>query len=78
MEDARTSYDLDERERLYYTFQQVFADDVPSVLLFYAVSTYFVTDEVDGVSPGVFFDSSSRFRNVYEWTFKRAPDIRTD
>jgi peptide/nickel transport system substrate-binding protein len=76
IEDARRSNNLDQRQSLYYTFQQLFEDAAPSVLLYYPVLTYFVSDEVKNVRSGVMFDTSSRFRNVYEWTFEEAPDIR--
>ncbi len=76
MEEARLTWDLDQRQRLYFTFQDIFHDDVPSVLLFYPVYTYFISDEVKGVELGTLFGASSRFRNVHEWTFNDARDIR--
>lgn len=78
MEQARVSNDLAERQRLYHTFQELFDKHTPSVLLYYPVSTYFVTDEVKNIATGVMFDTSSRFRNAYEWTFEETPDIRRD
>lgn len=76
MEEARRTSDLDERQRLYYTFQQLFHDDAPSVLLYHPVYTYFVTEQVKGLKAGILFNNSSRFRNVQEWTYEKSADIR--
>lgn len=76
MEEARRAADVSERQALYYSFQQLFVEDVPSVLLYYPVYTYYVTDQVEGIELGTFFYNSSRFRNVEDWMFKSAPDAR--
>lgn len=76
MEEARLTWDLDQRQRLYFTFQNVVHDEVPSILLFYPVYTYFVSSDVKGVELGTLFGASSRFRNVHEWSFDDVPDIR--
>ncbi|MDO8615059.1 MAG: ABC transporter substrate-binding protein [Dehalococcoidia bacterium] len=76
MEEARRTSDLDERQRLYFTFQQTFQDDFPSVLLYYPVYTYFVSDQVKNIRLGTLFTTASRFQNVTEWTIEKAPDIR--
>jgi peptide/nickel transport system substrate-binding protein len=68
IEEARQTSDLDRRQALYYTFQQKFQEDVPSVLLYYPVFTYFVADEIQGVELGTLFQPSSRFANVTQWT----------
>jgi peptide/nickel transport system substrate-binding protein len=75
LEDARRTRDISERQRLYFAFQDLFREDAPSILLYHPVSTYFVTDQVQGVDPGVLFNRSSRFRNVHEWVFEEAPSI---
>ncbi len=77
MEDARRTPDLDERQRLYYAFQDIFHEDVPSVLLYHALNSYIVTEEVKGIELGTLFDNSSRFRNVHEWYFEKSPAIRS-
>lgn len=68
LEKARRTWNLDERQRLYYTFQSLFQQDLPSIPLYYPVYTYFVSDEVKGIQLGTLFGVSSRFRNVYEWS----------
>lgn len=75
LEQARRTSDLNERQALYYTFQQVFHDDVPSIVLYYPVFTYVVSDKVKGVELGTLFNTGSRFRNVHEWTLQESPAI---
>ena len=75
MEQARRTSDLDERQSLYYTFQQIFHDDVPSIILYYPVFTYIVSDKVEGIEMGTLFNTGSRFRNVHEWRLDEAPGI---
>jgi len=75
MEDARRTFDLDGRQRLYFLFQQQFQDDTPSVVLYYPVFTYFVSEDIDGIELGTLFSPSSRFANVHEWTFNEVPAI---
>jgi len=76
MEEARRTKDLGERQRLYYSFQQLFRDDVPSVVLYYPVNTYFVSEQVGGIQLGTLFNGASRFRNVQGWSIKEIADIR--
>lgn len=76
MEDARRTFDLDERQRLYFLFQQRFQEDAPSVILFFPIFTYFVSEDVSGIELGTLFSPSSRFANVHEWTLTSASSIR--
>jgi peptide/nickel transport system substrate-binding protein len=78
MEDARRTTNVDVRQRLYHRFQRVFREDVPSVLLYYPVFTYFVTDEVKNIQVGTLFTTASRFVNVHEWQLEKRADIRTE
>lgn len=75
MEQARRTSDLDKRQALYYTFQQIFHDDVPSIILYYPVFTYIVSDKVKGIEMGTLFNTGSRFRNVHEWSLQDSPAI---
>ncbi|MDP2949244.1 MAG: ABC transporter substrate-binding protein [Chloroflexota bacterium] len=70
LSEARQSSDLERRKALYREFQQIFAQEVPSVLLFYPVYNYFIDQRVRGVSLGVLFEPASRFVNVHQWYVK--------
>lgn len=67
LEEARKTTDLERRRALYLEFQQTFHDDIPSLLLYYPVFTYFVREEVTGVELGTLFDTGSRFASVRQW-----------
>lgn len=70
LSDARQTSDLEQRKSLYREFQQVFAEAVPSILLFYPVYNYFVDRDVKGITLGVLFEPASRFANVHQWYIK--------
>ena len=74
LSEARQTSDVEERKALYREFQQIFAEKVPSILLFYPVYNYFVDKEVRGISLGVLFEPASRFANIHQWygTAKRS------
>jgi peptide/nickel transport system substrate-binding protein len=77
LSEARQTSDQQQRKALYTEFQQIFAEEVPSILLFYPLYHYYVRDDVKGISMGVLFEPSSRFDSVQQWYIKtkRAPGI---
>ncbi len=67
LQDARQSSDVEARKTLYRQFQEALADDLPNLPLYQRTFTYAVDKNLQGVTPGVLFDSSSRFSQVNEW-----------
>ena len=67
LEAARVTTALAERTRLYNNFQVRFAQELPALPLFYPVSTYAVTAEVQGVRVGPLFDTADRFNTLTSW-----------
>ena len=67
LEKGRLSTDLEERKQLYGQFQDLFAEEVPSILLYHPLYTYAMHRRIKGVSVGVLYDTSSRFFNVRDW-----------
>ena len=67
LEQARISVDLAERQRLYNNFQVRFTAELPALPLYYPVTSYAVTADVQGISIGPLFDSSDRFSNITNW-----------
>lgn len=67
---ARKTVDQNERAKLYREFQKAFADQVPSLLLYYPVHYYAVSKDIKGVDGGNLFEASDRFRNVTQWYVK--------
>jgi peptide/nickel transport system substrate-binding protein len=78
IEQARQTADLDKRQALYYAFQQKFLEDVPSVLLYYPVFTYFIADDVRDVTLGTLFETSSRFATISQWSVGPGEDLLQD
>ncbi|MEA3407238.1 MAG: ABC transporter substrate-binding protein [Chloroflexota bacterium] len=65
--EARATTDKEERVALYRQFQELFARDVPSLLLYQPVYSYAVDVRVNDVQVGPMFDSSDRFRTIDRW-----------
>jgi peptide/nickel transport system substrate-binding protein len=78
LEEGRRTRDLNERQGLYFAFQDIFREDVPSILLYHPENSYFVTNQIKGLQLGVLFNNSSRFRNVHEWVFEENAGIGSD
>ena len=67
MEAARALSDADERKALYREFQEIFAEELPGLLLYYPVYTYGVSDRVHGVEIGPLNEPGDRFRTIAQW-----------
>jgi peptide/nickel transport system substrate-binding protein len=67
MEEGRTDTDQKQRAELYHSFQRIFAEEVPSLLLYYPVYTYAVDEQVCNVQLSPLLHTSDRFRNIQEW-----------
>lgn len=67
LERARTSFDYDERAKLYRSFQHRFQDQLPSLFLYCRTFSYGVQSRVRGITLGPLFDASNRFAYVSEW-----------
>jgi peptide/nickel transport system substrate-binding protein len=67
MEEARVTADVERLTELYHSFQQIFTEDVPALILYYPVYTYAVNDSVRHVQLSPLLTISQRFRNVEDW-----------
>ncbi len=67
LETARQTTDQEQRIALYRQFQEIFAREVPSLVLYSPVYTYGVDQEVRQVQIGPLLDPSDRFRNIADW-----------
>jgi len=67
LEQARRTNDRNVRFKFYQRFQQMFADDVPAILLYQPVFTFAVDERVRGVQIGPLEYPSDRLRNVADW-----------
>lgn len=67
IQQARSTTDLEERRQLYQRFQNIFANEVPVLLLYYPVYTYGVRNTVKGVQLGLLNEPGDRFRTIADW-----------
>jgi peptide/nickel transport system substrate-binding protein len=67
IEEARRINDRKRRIELYYRFQEIFAEEVPSILLYYPIYNYAVSKKVKGVQIAPMNAPSDRFRNIDKW-----------
>lgn len=75
MEQARAIVDPEKRKELYWQFQDIFADELPALPLYYPVYTYGVNDKVYNVQMGSINQPSERFKTFADWYMvtRRAP-----
>jgi len=67
LEQARTVTDKGRRNDSYFEFQKIFAEEVPSLILFHPVYTYGVSQEVNEVQLAPMSNPSERFRTLPNW-----------
>jgi len=67
LQDARSTSDRQRRINAYRRFQELFARNVPSLLLYQPVYNYAVDASVHDVQVGPMINSSDRFRTVSKW-----------
>ncbi|HXV99040.1 MAG TPA: ABC transporter substrate-binding protein, partial [Anaerolineae bacterium] len=67
LETARTMTDKGRRNDLYFEFQRIFAEEVPSLILFHPVYTYGVSQDIHNVQLMPMINASDRFNTVSQW-----------
>lgn len=67
LQEARSTSDRTARIELYRRFQERFAEDVPSLLLYQPVYNYALDASVRNVQIGPMINSCDRFRTVTKW-----------
>jgi peptide/nickel transport system substrate-binding protein len=67
MEQGRALTDEKERRALYVRFQEIFAEEAPSLLLYHPVYTYGVSTRVQNVQIGALSQPSGRFATFADW-----------
>lgn len=67
LEQARLINDPIQRAELYRRFQEIFAQEVPALLLYYPIYNYAVGEQVKGVQLAPLSIPSDRFRTIADW-----------
>lgn len=67
IEKARKLPDRNERTTYYKDFQQIFAEQLPALLLYYPVYTYGVRNKIHDVQMGPLNVPGDRYRSIANW-----------
>lgn len=67
LETARIVVNRDQQAALYREFQELFAEEVPAILLYQPIYTYGVHKKVQGVQIGPLMTPSDRLRTISSW-----------
>jgi peptide/nickel transport system substrate-binding protein len=67
IERARSLADREARRQLYLEWQRIFADEVPSLLLYHPVYTYGVRNKLRDVQMGPLNTPGDRFQSIAGW-----------
>jgi peptide/nickel transport system substrate-binding protein len=70
LEEARRTADRSARAGMYAEFQELWAEEIPSVILYHPQFNWAVSEKVKDVRTTAFLDGYSRFRHVAEWYVK--------
>ncbi|MEI2420266.1 hypothetical protein V6O07_08325, partial [Arthrospira platensis SPKY2] len=65
--EARTTVDGDRRRAIYASFQEIFAEELPALPLYYPTYTYGVSTRVKNVQVGNLNSPADRFSTFPEW-----------
>jgi peptide/nickel transport system substrate-binding protein len=66
-EQARVINSRDKREALYAEFQELFAQEVPALLLYIPVYTYGVDERIHNIQIAPLMHPADRFRTISDW-----------
>jgi peptide/nickel transport system substrate-binding protein len=78
MDDRRISEALEQARRdpyainrvvYYHQFQELFAERVPALVLYYPLYIYAADSRLDGVQLGFLSSPADRFRHIQDWSF---------
>jgi peptide/nickel transport system substrate-binding protein len=67
LENGRQTASAAERAEAYRAFQEIYAREIPAILLYTPTFQYVVRAGVQGLSPGLLLGSGSRFQGVHLW-----------
>ena len=70
LEEARRTTDDAKREEKYREFQEIVAEDAPTIFLFSPTSYYGVRNSIRGVTIGRIALPQERFAHIEEWYIK--------
>ena len=78
LENGRQAISDADRAADYRQFQEIFARQVPAVLLYTPTYQYIVRADLEGLSPGLLTTLGERFSDVYKWRLKNGATSNDD
>jgi peptide/nickel transport system substrate-binding protein len=79
LEEARRITDQALRAEMYRRFQDIFTEEVPSLLLYHPIYNYALDEGIKGIQLSrVIIDPSDRFRTIAQWYIKTRRVILTE
>jgi peptide/nickel transport system substrate-binding protein len=75
LEDARLNSDRGERQKLYWQFQDIIAEEVPALFMYSPVYTYLQSNDIKGFDVNSILIPRDRFANVADWYLKTAKKL---
>lgn len=67
LEDARTSFDEKEKDKIYSQFSEIIQRDIPAVFIYSPEFMYVVPDKIQGINLKDITTISDRFYNIEKW-----------
>jgi peptide/nickel transport system substrate-binding protein len=67
LEDARTTYDEDEKESINKSFEEEIRNDIPAIFLYSPEYIYIMTDRIKGYNSNTIANQSERFYGIEKW-----------
>jgi peptide/nickel transport system substrate-binding protein len=68
LERGRSELENDERVLHYNAFQEVFAEQVPAILMYHPYENFYVSEYIEGVGEKYTFTEADRFLDFNKWT----------
>ncbi len=67
LEDARTTYDGNQRNAIYQSFEKIVKDEVPAIFLYSPDYIYVMSDKIKGYDSKSIDDHSDRYYGIEKW-----------
>jgi peptide/nickel transport system substrate-binding protein len=74
LENGRLTPSAERRAEDYRSFQEIFAQELPAVLLYTSTYQYVVRSDLQGLSPGLLLNLSARFNDAHLWYVERGTE----
>ncbi|MEA3449580.1 MAG: ABC transporter substrate-binding protein [Patescibacteria group bacterium] len=78
LEDARLIFDQGERQKKYFRFQEIIAEETPAIFMYSPIYTYIQSNNLKGFQVKNIFTPKDRFSNINDWYLKTGKKLVWD